>query len=867
MRSWKIELRDWRVEQYDPELPDETAPESSGDDMEAAVPGCVQYDLVRHGKLENPYGGTQAAFDAAWVAKSDWLYETEFDAPDGAGAYGAVFLKLWGVDTFSEVWLNGELLGKTADAYKSYELLIGPSMLQKSHNKLQIRVQAHGRMIADKIEAAGCLKRDGQTEGLLGKSLIRRYQRSFFTNSSLLNVGTGVLGIGINRPVELYFYPGAYLEDLSFATIKLSGPEMSGPEMNGLEMNGLEMNGPEMNGMEISGRSGQEAVCLVRACVKNAGPGTKLKLELLEQDGTCVWNHVCEIREEELELPVSVPSPKLWQPVGCGTPYLYTLKAVVLQDGAATDEKTIQTGIRAVEIVQRAENGTKTFYIAVNGRKIQVHGQNYIPFDYLKVYGTREQYENMFTLLENSHVNLIRVWGGGAVEDDSFFRECDRRGILIWHDLFLHSNVYPDYDPEFVREYLEEARGVLKTIRSHPCICLVCGGNEQQEGWDEWGWQQELERFYGDSLPLIHTPRLMKELCPELPYIYNSPHGGRFSQSPVEGECHCWGNYYNSFKDPLFVSETCWTTESYSRPETLEKYMGIRMEEFEGRGWAERWNRLTSLPLVNRRPFSSWFDVRSLKGYLHALELEQARADYNALSQFRFTGPSNNGVIYWSFNKGGPLFQFGCVDYGGRPMMSYYVVKRLYGGIAVFPYRDVRNVRVMLSNHLIHEETVSVEAFHMNEKGNVLEEFRADMICRPGELLAALDLENLYSRVADRTKETVFVRAVVDGSVVSEDLLLFCPYGELELEQKPVRASLERTGDREWELTVVSEGVVQMVEIECGLNIVCGDNYFPMMAGQEKKITVTALEPMDPDRRQVLHVGRLGDEETMDLEM
>ena len=73
-------------------------------------------------------------------------------------------------------------------------------------------------MVEDKLEAAECLTCGKETEGLLGKALIRRYQRSFYTNSSLLNVGTGVLGIGINRPVELYGYPGKYLTDVAYTT-------------------------------------------------------------------------------------------------------------------------------------------------------------------------------------------------------------------------------------------------------------------------------------------------------------------------------------------------------------------------------------------------------------------------------------------------------------------------------------------------------------------------------------------------------------------------------------------------------------------------------------------------------------------------
>lgn len=856
MRILKIELPHWSVRQYDSDLPDNLPPdeaENAVDEygvagseaagtkpplsryspMDAEVPGCVQYDLVRHGKLKNPYGGTQAAVDAAWVAKSDWLYETEFDAPVGYEQYGTVILKLWGVDTFSEVWLNGVCLGKTANAYRSYGFEIEPAVLRPQHNCLKIRIRAHARMIQDKIEAAECLKRGNETEGLLGKSLIRRYQRSFFTNSSLLNVGTGVLGIGINRPVELYFYPSAYITDVFYSTIT------AGPQARGR----------------------------VTVSLKNAGPGTQIKIALTEEDGTCVWDTAYEAGEDEREMEVLIANPKLWQPVGYGKAWLYTLKVTAVQDGEVTDEKTMQVGIRTVEIKERTESGKKTFYIAVNGQKIFVHGQNYIPFDYLKVYGIQKQYEAMFTLLENSHVNLVRVWGGGAVEDDSFFSECDKRGILIWHDLFLHSNVYPDYDPGFVQEFREETEGVLKTIRSHPCICLICGGNEQLEGWDEYGWQQELDHFYGSSLPMTEAPRLVQSLCPQLPYICNSPHGGKYCQSPATGDCHCWGNYYNAFKDPLFVSETCWTTESYSRPETLEKYMGLDMKDFEGTGWGGKWKKLTSLPLFNRRPYSSWFDVSSLRAYLHALEVEQARADYHALSQFRFTGPSNHGVIYWSFNKGGPLFQFGCVDYDGRPMMSYYVVKRLYEGISIFPYRDLWNVRVMLSNHMPSPADVKVEAFHLDQEGNVLQKFHQDIMCRSGEQLVALTLENLYSEIQDRTKETVFVRAEAGGRVVSEDLLLFCPYGELELVNKPFTASLENTGEREWELTIRSDGIIQMAEIESGIKIVCEDNYFPMMAGQEKKIKITALEDPDGNGRPRLHVGRLGDSRTLDLEM
>ena len=41
---------------------------------------------------------------------------------------------------------------------------------------------------------------------------------------------------------------------------------------------------------------------------------------------------------------------------------------------------------------------------------------------------------------------MIRVWGGGHFEKDQFYLECDKNGILIWHDLMYACALYPYSD-------------------------------------------------------------------------------------------------------------------------------------------------------------------------------------------------------------------------------------------------------------------------------------------------------------------------------------------------------------------------------------------------------------------------------------
>jgi beta-mannosidase len=815
-----VTIGSWQARQYDCALPDGVCPEQDGEWFSAVVPGAIQYDLAARGKLENPYASTRAAFDSAWVAQSDWLYRAVFETGGadavlnrGGGFGGALMLRIKGVDTFSEVWLNGALVGETADAMRVYDFPVKREQLLPGKNTLLVRVKAHSRMIADKLGETDARLRNGkQVEGLAGKSLIRRYQRSFFAGSSLLNLGTGVLGIGINREVELIVYSGAYLSDLFFRAETISAREAAGK------------------------------VYVTAENIARGGPPPVLKLTIRDARGGVVFSAEQPLAPGEGCVPVRIENPKLWQPAGYGEAYLYDLKAEVIENGETAHCVEQKIGIRAVELVRQDDSGKKTFYFKVNGRKIIVHGQNHIPPDYIKSYGSREEYERLFRLLENQGVNCIRIWGGGVAEDDWYYDQCDRLGILIWHDMFLHSNLYPDYDPDFVQAFLAECEGILRQVRRHPCLALICGGNEQQEGWDEWGWKQQIDRFYGEDLPRVHLPPVAASYCPDIPYIYNSPHGGQWSQSPIEGECHNWGNFYNSTKDPLFVTETCWTSESYSRPETLKKYMDLDVDEFSGNGWLDKWKERTSLGFFRFLPYSNWHHAENLREYLHTQELEQMRADYSALSMYRFESPSNNGVIYWSHNKGGPLFQFGCVDYGGYPLMSYYAVKRVFAPIAVHACREVSDITVMISSHGSARKPVRIEARHLGKAGEVKGRWEWHIDAVPGAPVRAARLEGLYDTVRDRAGEAFYIAAFEDGSLVSDDMLFFCPFSEYEGEYHPLDIGAEKTGGGSWRLSIAAKTPVRLVELESSQKLLFSDDYFPLVPGVDKTIEVSLLE-------------------------
>lgn len=827
----------WQVAQY-PAKEDSSGvpPDLAGLDwIDAEVPGAVQYDLVRAGQITNPFAGTQAARDAGWVAQSDWCYRTTFTLSTVAPGHA---LDLPGVDTFADVWLNGTLVGQTSSNYRAYRFPLDPNILRAGENELLVRVKAHRRMVAEMIpEAAARLATTNNAFSFGGKSLIRRYQRNFFSgNSSLLNLGAEILGIGINKPVTLTRDSPSRIRHFHFQVESVS---------------------EHLARVRVSAEIARDG----------APAGGVFEAVLVDPDsGRRVAEATSPFTSEDLEVRLEVVNPRLWWPRGYGEPALYRLELRILEGSTVVSTLTRRVGLKRVELLSRLPSGRKTFQFVVNGVPVHVRGHNIIPLDYIKVHGSPAEYLRLLRLVTHSNANLIRIWGGGANEPELFYDACDELGIMLWQDYYLHSTVYPDYDPAFVEEFRSESLELGRWLRNHACLSLLCGGNEQDEGWDEWGWQGDLDAYYGKELAYKVAAEVAAEAAPEIPFIPNSPHGSRFSQSPVDGDMHCWGNFYNATKDPVFVTETCWNLQSYSRPETLRETMGLDIDEFNDLRWPARWKELTGLALVTKLPYSACHASRTLRDYLYGLEVEHLEADRHALGMLRLRSSSCRGIVYWPINKGGPLFEFGCVDYAGRPLMNFYGIRRLYADIAVSVYRDVDAVRVVASNLSLQELRGSLRLTRLDASGKLLEEHEMAVFLRADDTGEVLSVPTLYQRVGDRTRELVQVQLRTDaGTVIAQDTLFFCPIAEFDAEPGPLGAQVEALGAGRWSVELTGTSVVKLLQLEAD-GLLFTDNYFTLVPGEPRTIEISQLLESEQAVR-TLSVSAMGTEEHLEIRL
>lgn len=88
-------------------------------------------------------------------------------------------------------------------------------------------------------------------------------------------------------------------------------------------------------------------------------------------------------------------------------------------------------------------NGT-SFYFKVNGRPIFIKGSIVVPISLQpELAQDKNKIKDLFTIIQKSNINLIRVWGGGLYQSDIFYDMADQLGILIWQDFMFTDFSYP----------------------------------------------------------------------------------------------------------------------------------------------------------------------------------------------------------------------------------------------------------------------------------------------------------------------------------------------------------------------------------------------------------------------------------------
>ena len=183
----------------------------------------------------------------------------------------------------------------------------------------------------------------------------------------------------------------------------------------------------------------------------------------------------------EVQLPqMTVQNPQLWD---LAQPNLYTVEALLVENGVVIDSVADQFGFRTIEY-------GPDFGFKLNGKKVFLTGiANHHDLGAVGVAAFPSAVERQLRQLKAFGYNAIRCSHNPYSED--FYRICDRVGLLVVDELI---DKWSDKDywggrKPFMSIWPDLLTEMIKGHRNHPSVVLWSLGNELQTRSDWSGYQ------------------------------------------------------------------------------------------------------------------------------------------------------------------------------------------------------------------------------------------------------------------------------------------------------------------------------------------------------------------------------------------
>lgn len=793
--------------------------------LTAEVPGTVHQDLLAHDKLPNPFYGMNEE-KIQWVEKEDWLYRTSFVLSEEEMSAEGTFLVFEGLDTYADVFLNGALLLQADNMFVGYRVPV-KSVLKKGENKLVICFRSPIREAMPQWESNG-FDYPADNDHFPQKL-------SVFTRKAPYSYGWDwgirMVTCGIWRPVYLEFVNKAVVEDYFVHQTSVSAARAEVD--NQIEINNI-------------GNDRQEA--LVRVTYRyphEADQSIEKKVELQPGQNT-------------VSLPLSVESPHLWMPNGWGEPALYEFEASVWVDGQLVSQKSHQIGLRQVRVVQEKDKEGMSFYFEVNGVPMFAKGTNLIPSDALLPRVTRARYARLLEDAQISHMNMIRVWGGGIYEDDAFFEEADKRGILIWQDFMFACTTYP-HDPVFLHRVSEEAEYNIKRLRNHASLAMWCGNNEIYEGLRYWGWkekytpevyQQMLEGY--DVLFRHLLPAKVKELDPGRFYLEGSPYEANWGrpESWKIADSHNWGTWYGQkpFESldteiPRFMSE--YGFQAFPEMKTIRTFASPEDYELESPVMNAHQKSTIGNALI-KKTMALYYPVpEKFEDLVYAGLVLQGQGMRHGMEAHRRNRPYCMGSLPWQLNDSWPVVSWSAIDYYGNWKAMQYQTRRAFAPVLVNAIREGEKLRVYVLSDCLKAEKVTLQLEWTDFQGKIhrRQQVEGMLPVNASEVFYEEDWQKAFAAY-DTTAS--YLRMTLKGKqsrkVLSDEVYypVYPKYQHLPQAKISCKKVLK---DGTCELTLKSSQLARDVFIEIPVQGVrFSDNFFDLLPGVTKKVTVTSAD-------------------------
>lgn len=786
----------------------------------AKVPGCVHTDLLRADLIPDPFRG-ENELELDWIEHTDWEYRLSFSVPASILNREHVELVFEGVDTLGSISLNDHLIGRTENMFTEYRFEV-KEFLQPENNLLIVNFLNPMDYIAEKRKLHSFPE---WNDPVGGASNIRKQQCSFGWDW-----GPRFVTCGIYKPVYLEAWTKNRIDSVLVKQVHENGTVTLHIE-------------PEL-----------------------ANPGSKSSLSFrcrLSLKGTAV------AFSDSLKLIVD--NPRLWWPKGLGSQPLYELVVDLIDGKKVIDSVTTSIGLRTIVLDRSKDQWGEKFQFTVNGTPVFAKGANWIPADSFVPRIKESIIRDLLTSAAKANMNMLRVWGGGIYESDTFYDYCDRLGILVWQDFMFACSLYPG-DSHFLSLVKDEAVTQIKRLRNHPCIALWCGNNEIEQMPHEITANPFRKKAYEDLFYEL-LPSLILKHSSHIPYWPSSPHNPEGYEagynSEKGGDAHFWDVWHSRkrvkyYEEKLFRFCSEFGMQSFCSPRTAKQFtspsdmniFAISMESHQ-KNPAGNLIILEYISRLYRFP-------RNYAALAYLSQINQAYCMKVAVEHFRRNMPQVMGALYWQLNDCWPVASWSSIEYGGRWKALHYHARRFFSPILVCAHvpgdeyqgklNRIVNTISEVNIYTVSDNPPPLEAdlgwalYHLDE--GIITQRRQRVKLNYGESVKQKELD-FTEELSKYSKNKLALRIFLekDGELLSQNTVLFTSPRFIDFRKEPIQHQIHALGEKSFQVDFFSSQFHHQACFDLkGLSYEASDNYFDIFPDLPVSVRIELSREMTADQ-------------------
>lgn len=614
-------------------------------------PTSIQRANYLAGKLPDPYMNLNLK-SYKHLENNVWYYKKTFEMPPMQTNY-YYLLNFDGLDYFSKIWLNGKLIAIHEGMFGGPNLDITKELNYNGKNEL---------IIEDKVSTYG--KKDFKNR--IPENRIRSWYLSGAFSPA------NIVPFGLWRNVRIEVVPFIHMERPYLVTDKI---EKGKAFLNFSMELFYNHNSFEYSFTEKANELGHYYNPLTIPSYKEVNDDIKITISLTDENGiffTKTFSPRFIDGRCWMEEQIVVENPQLWFPNGFGQQHLYQVLIVMTKNNKTLDQISFDYGIRKIEFKRnnsiRTNDRWNNWQIVVNGKEIFAKGVNWMPLDILYDLNANK-YDWELSVAKNLGIHLIRVWGGGYLEDKAFYDACNRYGIMVWQDFPMANTETPEWPQKAWESQI--CQNIFR-LRNEPSLIIWCGGNEFSPYIKE------------NTASIGILERDLASFDPNRPFFRSSPDGG---------SNHCYPDYdpvwYKQFKNIPFFAET--GIHSIGDAAHIREYIGNKeldnLSKIFDEGFKDIHPEFTfhfaeyspsRVPrMLSRATHINDMSCPNIESISEATQIGSGEF-YQLLSEgIQSNYPNTTGLMTWVFKRSWPeVSGIHFVDAFGMPSAQYYFYKR-----------------------------------------------------------------------------------------------------------------------------------------------------------------------------------------------